>query len=322
MDTLSDVLRAVRLTGAYFFSIEAQTPWSAASVPAAALVPRVLPEADHLISYHVLTRGECWGGLMDEPQRHMTAGDVIVFPHGDPHVMASARGLRCADDVVAASVARFPAVTRLGPGPDSDATLVCGFLGCDAKPFNPLLASLPRCMVVPGVARGWLEQFPRQVLAESAPGRVGSDTMLTRMAELMFIEVLRHHIESLPSEQTGWLAGLRDPIVSAALERLHQKPAHAWSLAELASAVGASRSVLVERFTRVIGMPPMQYLTQWRLQLAAEQLLRSGAKVASVAREVGYDSEAAFSRAFKRATGRSPAMWRAERLRASEVEDQ
>jgi AraC-like DNA-binding protein len=313
MDPLSDVLRAVRLNGAYFYLVEAAAPWSVSAVAARELVPRVLPEAEHLIPYHILTSGRCWAGLAGEGQVLMQPGDVVVFPQGDPHFMSSAEGRRVEPDVLGTSPERYPGTVTLGPGPARDTSFVCGFLGCDVRPYNPLLLSLPRQMHVPGVAGGWLSEFPRQVVAESRDGRAGSETMLTRMAELMFVEVVRRHVEQLPPQRTGWLAGLRDPVVGPALSQLHERPADPWTLPDLARAVGSSRTVLAERFSGIVGVPPMQYLTQWRLQLAAEKLARGSAKVAAVGAQVGYESEAAFSRAFKRATGQSPASWRRAR---------
>jgi AraC-like DNA-binding protein len=313
MDPLSDVMRAVRLNGAFFYLVEAGAPWSVLSVAARELVPRVLPEAEHLISYHILLRGSCWGGLAGEPQVHMQPGDVIVFPQGDAHLMSSAEGHRVNAGVLGETPDRFPDTVFLGPGAGRDTTFVCGFLGCDTRPYNPLLASLPRRMHIPGIAGGWLSQFPEQVVTESRAGRVGSETMLTRMAELMFIEVVRHHFEQLPSQHTGWLAGLKDAVVGPALVQLHARPSHPWTLAELAREIASSRTVLTERFSRLVGVPPMMYLTRWRLQLAAEQLSRGSGKVASIATQVGYESEAAFSRAFKRETGVSPATWRRAR---------
>ena len=317
MDPLSDLLRAVRLNGAFFYHVEAGAPWSISAVAARELVPRILPDAEHLISYHILVSGRCWGGVMGEQQVLMQPGDVIVFPQGDPHFMSSAPGVIVDKDLYRASPGRHPETQVLGPAGARDTAFVCGFLGCDARPFNPLLASLPRRIHVTGIARGWLAQFPEQVVAESRLGRVGSETVLTRMAELMFVEVVRHHVEQLPSERTGWLAGLRDPVVGAALAELHQRPEHAWSLPELARTIATSRTVLAARFSQLVGVPPMLYLTRWRLQLAAEQLLRSSAKVAAIGARVGYDSEAAFSRAFKRETGLSPAEWRRTRQDAS-----
>jgi AraC-like DNA-binding protein len=243
----------------------------------------------------------------------MSPNDVIVFPHGDPHLMSSDEGHLDGSGQKGTVAERYPETVRLGPDISRDTTLVCGFLGCDVRPYNPLLASLPRRMHVPGIAGGWLSQFPRQVVDESRAGRVGSETMLTRMAELMFIEVVRRHVEQLQPQNAGWIAGLKDPLVGPALFLLHEHPAHAWTLAELASAISSSRTVLAERFTQLVGMPPMLYLRRWRLQLAAEQLTRGSAKVAAVGAQVGYESEAAFSRAFMRETGLSPAAWRRAR---------
>jgi AraC-like DNA-binding protein len=310
MDPLSDVLRAVRLNGAYFYPVEASPPWSVYSEPARELVPRVLPDTEHLISYHVLLAGSCWGGLDQDHQVEMHPGDVIVFPHGDSHIMSSHEGHVDESGKEGTSAKRYPQTVRLGPSAVRETSLVCGFLGCDLHPYNPLLASLPRMIHAPGIACGWLAQFPRQVVAESRQGRAGSESVLTRMAELMFVEVVRRHLESLPAQNAGWLAGLRDPVVGPALAHLHEHPDKPWSLPELAKTIASSRTVLAERFSRLVGVPPMMYLARWRLQLAAEQLTRGTAKVAAVGAQVGYESEAAFSRAFKRETGMSPAAWR------------
>jgi len=313
VDPLSDVLRAVRLTGAYFYMVEATHPWSVLTVEAKKLVPRVHPAAEHLISYHILTSGECWGGVAGDEQILMQAGDAIVFPHGDANLLSSKQS-RLADAMtLKATPERHPNTVLVGGPSSTKATFVCGFLGCDLRPFNPLLSALPRQLIARGGPGDWLSEFPRHALAESRDPKPGSETMLTRMAELMFVEVLRRHVASLGSQETGWLAGLADDVVGPALRALHERPEHAWTLPDLARAVGASRTVLIERFSSVIGIPPMQYLTQWRLQLAADQLARGSAKVAAIGARVGYESEAAFSRAFKRATGQSPSAWRSAR---------
>jgi AraC-like DNA-binding protein len=317
MDPLSDVLRAVRLSGAYFFLVEAAPPWSVTTCAARELAPRVLPDVEHLISYHILISGSCWGGLEGGQRVHLQPGDAIVFPHGDAHIMSSAEQYDTATERQTAASRRYPETVRIGPDSDRDTTFVCGFLGCDARPYNPLLTSLPRRLHVPGVVGGWLSEFPRQVVAESRRSRVGSDTMLTRMAELMFIEVMRYYLEQLSPQHTGWLAGLRDDVVGPAITTLHARPAHPWTLAELARTIATSRTVLAERFSLLVGVPPMLYLTQWRLQLAAEQLARTSVKVAVIGEQVGYESDAAFSRAFKRQTGLSPASWRRKRQSAA-----
>jgi AraC-like DNA-binding protein len=313
MDPVSDVLRAVRLTGAYFYLVEAGPPWSVFTAAARELVPRILPQAEHLISYHILVSGSCWGGLEGQPQVQLGPGDAIVFPHGGAHLMSSAAGLRLHS--LRDTPERYPNTVQIGPAGVRDTMFVCGFLGCDVRPYNPLLASLPPQMHLSGIAGGWLSQFPQQAVAESRAERIGSETMLTRMAELMFVEVVRRHVERLPERDTGWLAGLRDPVVGPALAELHDRPAHPWTLPELARRIASSRTVLAERFSEVVGVPPMMYLMRWRLQLAAEQLVNSSAKVAAIGAQVGYDSEAAFSRAFKRETGLSPAAWRQARQR-------
>jgi transcriptional regulator GlxA family with amidase domain len=204
--------------------------------------------------------------------------------------------------------------------------MVCGYLACDSGLFDTILAALPRVMIVDmreGPGAQWLTSSIRFSLAESTARRAGAGTVLAKLSELMFVEAIRRHIESLPAEQTGWLAGLRDRFVGKSLGLMHAKPAHPWTVDELAGRVGLSRSALAERFTGLVGAPPMQYLTRWRLQLAAD-LLRSGRRggVAAIAVEVGYESEAAFNRAFKRELGTTPAAWRRETPTAKAVQPQ
>ena len=194
---------------------------------------------------------------------------------------------------------------------------MCGFLGCDVRPFNPLLATLPRsCSAAARRGRRSLDRLIDFTLAESRERRPGGECVRLRLSELMFVEVVRRHLAALPAEQTGWLAGLRDPPVGRALALLHERPLTAGRWSELAREVGMSRSALAERFAHLVGQPPMQYLTRWRMQLAARLLSDGAAKVAAVAQEVGYDSEAAFSRAFKKVTGVSPAAWRRDQAAA------
>ena len=313
MDPLSDVLRVVRLDAAFFYAVEAAEPWSVETVAARELSPQVLPDAKHLISYHILTDGRCFGGLVGEEQIELAPGDVIVFPHGDAHVMSSGRGLRLGPEVNTSVPARYAETVVIGNQETWGASFICGFLGCDRGPFNPLLAALPRRMHMRGMSNAWLGGFTRQLTEESRLGGAGGDLVVTRLAELMFIEVLRRYLEELPRGQTGWLAGLRDEVVGRVLTLLHGQPSHPWTLVELAGEVASSRSNVAKRFADLVGQPPMQYLAQWRMQVAANLLTQSGAKIAAIASEVGYDSEAAFSRAFKKATGLAPGAWREAR---------
>ena len=312
MDPLSDLLRVVRLDGAFFYTVEGGAPWSVQALPARELAPRILPTAEHLISYHIVTEGHCFGGVKGEEQVELNAGDVIVFPHGDAHFMSSSRGIRVGEDLHGDAPPRHPGAVTVGEGP-RDTHFVCGFLGCDLRPFNPLLATLPRCLHMRGMSSAGFDSFTRRLTDEASLGRAGADAVLTRLAEVMFIEVLRRYLEGLGPGQTGWLAGLRDETVGRVLGLIHARPGEHWTLDALAREVASSRSSVSKRFADLVGQPPMQYLTQWRMQVAANRLTRSGAKVAAIAAEVGYDSEAAFSRAFKKATGTAPGAWREAR---------
>jgi AraC-like DNA-binding protein len=321
VDTLSDVLRAIRLKGAVFFAIDATAPWVAEAMPGAELGPYIMPGVEHVIEYHVITAGSCWGGIVDETPVRLETGDVIVFPQGDAHVMSSAPGMRgLIEHPILRSVQTSPlplAVKLDGGGPEG-AQVICGFLGCDARPFNPLLAHLPRVMHLSRASGdGALEPIVRLALAESSVRRAGGGVVLSRLSELLFVEVVRRHLATLPPDQVGWLAGLRDESIGRVLEKLHERPAHDWSLEELGHEVGMSRSVLAERFTHFVGVPPIQYLAQWRMQLAATLLSDTTLGMAEIAEQVGYGSEAAFSRAYKRSVGAAPADWRRARRGAA-----
>jgi AraC-like DNA-binding protein len=252
----------------------------------------------------------------------LETGDVLVVPHGHAYQLASACGLKTGwslNDALAwfraMSRGDLPfVVTEGGSGPERLA-LVCGFLGCDALPFNPVLTSLPVLMKVrvQGDSAERLQTLLAFAIAESNGGQPGSRSVLLRIAELVFVEVLRSYLTTASDHDASWLRGLRDPVVGRALARLHEQPAHAWTLAELARETGASRSVLAERFAHFVGEPPMLYLTRWRMHLAASRLVEAAHPVNAVASEVGYASEAAFCRAFKKVTGVTPAWWRRRR---------
>src|SRR6188768_1944591 len=234
MDALSDVLRAVRLSGAVFFDVSASAPWVAESPAGDAIVSRVFPAADHLMSYHVVTQGSCWGGLIDAPPVQLQAGDIIVFPHGDPHVLSSKPGMRGAPEIglykPPGQRGRLPFTLTMGATRHEPAQIVCGFLGCDNRPFNPLLSALPRVIHQRARAEGPLAQFVQLAVSESQHPRVGGEVVLGRLSELLFVDVVRHYLETLPENRTDWLAGLRDPHVGRALTALHGDPSRDWTI--------------------------------------------------------------------------------------------
>ncbi len=316
IDPLSDVLKTVRLTGAAFFDVAARAPWVAEQPPRELILRRTLPDAQHLIAYHLITEGRCFAGIVGEEPTMVEAGEVIVFTKGDQHVMSSDPGMRAGPSSyppLDAADSQLPFPVRLGGDGPIAARLVCGFLACDARPFNPLLDNLPRVIRAgepKGNETGWLGRLVRLAMSESAEKRAGSESVLARMSELMFIEVVRRYLENLPPEQIGWLAGLRDPFVGRALAFIHGSPARNWTIEELAKKAGVSRSVLSDRFACLVGMPPMHYLAKWRMQIAAELLSAGNTNIAAVAARTGYGSEAAFSRAFTKIVGMPPSAWR------------
>ena len=320
IDPLADVLRRVKLSGALFFLIDAGAPWRVDVPQGNAFASVILPGAQHVISYHIVTRGSCWGGLNGEAPIALETGDILVIPHGDAYAMAITPNDPSQMDPATVlgffrsmAAGELPFTIEEGGGGPGRLNLVCGFLGCDVRPFNPLLATLPRLLHVPRPTHSDTDMLGKLIdltLAESRRPRAGSEAIRVRLSELMFVEVVRRYLDALPAGQNGWLAGLRDPMVGRALARLHERLAYPWTLEELAGAVGASRSTLAERFTHFVGQPPMQYLTQWRMQVAARLLADGAMKVSAVACEVGYASEAAFSRAFAKVAGSSPAHWR------------
>jgi AraC-like DNA-binding protein len=310
------VLKTVRLTGAIFFDVTARAPWVAEQPPREMILPRILPGADHLIAYHVVTEGRVFANIIGGESISVEAGEAILFSHGDPHVVSSSPGMRADRAALeagkAATAGQLPCFVSYGSGGPA-AKLVCGFLACDARPFNPLLENLPPVIKAGDAGSnpsGWLGEFTRLAMIETADRRAGGDSVLARLSELMFIEVVRRYLETLPQEKVGWLAGLRDPFVSKALSLLHAAAAQDWTIEELAKEVGVSRSVLAERFMDVVGIPPMHYLAKWRMQIASGLLSGGNVNIATIAVETGYRSEAAFSRAFKKLMGVPPSAWR------------
>ena len=286
-DTLSDVLRGVRLRGAVFLC-HRQQRLGRRGASGAEIAP--LMRGVSVMEYHAVAQGSCWAGIPGGPSVQLFAGDVVMFPHGDSHVVSSAPGMRGNPDLAwfsSAEVDRLPlrltfngqnALRSTPPVERStDTTIVCGFLGCDLQPFNPLIAALPRLLHLRASdGDAWIAKFTEQAVAESHARRPGGEAMLARMSEMMFVDAVRRYADHLPPESSGWLAGLLDRFVGRTLALMHEQPAHEWTIDELGRRVGLSRSALHERFVQLIGVPPMQYLAQWRMQAAARLLLERG----------------------------------------------
>ncbi|MGJ7504255.1 AraC family transcriptional regulator [Variovorax sp. ZT5P49] len=313
MDVLSDVLRTIRLEGALFLNGDMRAPWCF-KVPKSADMAQVLkPGAPRLAICHLVLQGQCWAQLQGAEPIRVNAGEVIAVPHGDPHVLGS--HLRhAAVDVEHVVRPQVPAVQRIRYGGDGDRTvLVCSWLTYEGDAPNPVMSNLPGLFITALRSRPagpWIEQSVNFVLGDAAARAPGSEMLVAKVAELLFAEVVRGYIESMPANNPGWLAGLRDPHVGRCLALMHGEPARAWTVEALAQESHISRSVLADRFTELVGAPPMHYLAHWRMILAAGMLRRDQANLARIAEGVGYESEAAFNRAFKREYGVSPGVWR------------
>jgi len=324
MDALSEILRVVRLSGAIFVHTRFTAPWCYQSPRADSVASLLEPGAERVAIFHLVTEGECFVDVDGQAPVKLTAGDVVLFPQGDAHLMTSDLGLSPAKGArLAAVLARRPRQINYGGGGPTT-RLVCGYLACDIRLARLLLAGLPpilRVNVRGSNAGVWLEASVRYALAEARSPRPGGSSVLAKLAEVLVIEVLRMYVneqrEGNPEKRVGWLAGVGDRIVGGALNALHQRPSHAWTLEELARAAGTSRSVLAERFQHLVQASPMQYLTQWRMLLAANILRNSNAPLARVAEDVGYQTDTAFIRAFRREFGEPPAAWRRKQVNAA-----
>ena len=318
-DPMSDVLDSIRLRGALFFLWQPAPSYGVGVAGGEKLSRHIVPGTDRVISYHIVDRGPCWAAVCGEPPMRLDSGDILVLPQGDAYKIGNSPQFPTSEDE-ASSIAFFKAmaagdipavVTEQGASDDSN-RLICGFLGCDLVPENPLMSSLPRMIRVPAPPDrdDPLAHLIDFALSESKQRRGGERCLLMRLSEVMFVEVLRRYLRSNTTLESGWLNGLRDPVVARALGLLHREISRSWTLPQIALAVGASRSILAERFSRTVGLPPMQYLTNWRMQVAASRLADQSARIYVIANEVGYESETAFSRAFKRVVGLSPKHWR------------
>lgn len=316
MDVLSEVLAAVHVDGAVYITAEFTAPWCVEAQYGLHQAAGQLPRADHVMFFHLMTEGHCFVALTDGSQTiEAVAGDVLLFPHNHLHRLGSDLAAPVAGvETINGASEKTDNLVHMHYGGGGDATrFVCGYLACDRQIVRPLLNALPQMLRIPLgdiSTSGWIADLLRLGVEESKAQRPGSKSLLSKLSELTFIEAMRRYLQSENLQPTGWLAGLRDPYVGRALALLHGTPAHRWTVEELAKDVALSRSALADRFVDLIGEPPMQYLTRWRLALAARSLRTGLDPIARIAERSAYDSEAAFTRAFKREFGVPPSVWR------------
>jgi AraC-like DNA-binding protein len=316
MDALSEALRAVRVTSALFFTGEFSAPWRFATPSQEKVAPVLAPGIEHLVLFHLVTDGEATARAGAQDDVRLACGDLVVFPHGDAHEMWNGE-----TDEVFPSAGLLPSLSQGeiaaekwgGAGPVT--RIICGYFGCERHAESSFLQGLPTAFKInvrANPASAWIESAIRSLVSDNESPRPGRPAVLAKLAESLFMDALCTYMNELPPERTGWLAAARDPKVGQALAHVHRNPARPWTLDDLAAASGTSRTLLAERFTHLMGEPPLTYLARWRLQLGARLLVTTDRKVLQVAYEVGYESEAAFSRAFKRAFGSPPARYRRE----------
>ena len=314
MDVLSEVLKVVKLQGALFFNGEFSSPWSFCSPPSHSVAPHVAPAAGHVIIYHLLTEGRASARLADGKRMILEAGDIVIFPHGHAHYIENGPLTKPVDMLKELTRVFSQGLKLSRQGGGGEVTkFVCGFMACEPRLSQVFLNGLPPVFKVSirnDASGKWLEDSIRFSVNHADPSRAGGEAVVAKLSEVLFVETLRAYIAQLPANQTGWLAGARDAEVGKTLALMHRDPAHPWTIASLAKEAGLSRSVLAERFRHYLNETPMAYLTRWRLQLGAQMLVSTSYSVAQIASEVGYESEAAFNRAFKREFESPPARFR------------
>jgi len=320
MDVLSEVLKVVKLQGALFYNGEFTAPWSVRAAPSREVARYFTPGVEHVIIYHLLTEGRASVRMETGERVTLNAGDIVMIPHGDSHIVENGSATKTMEnpDELSEIFAQGLKLWRLGGGGEVT-KFICGFMACEPRLSQVFLSGLPPAFKVNirnDPSGQWLENSIRFSVNQAGVARAGSEAVLAKLSEVLFVETLRTYIAHLPPEQTGWLAGARDEEVGKALALMHKNPAQPWTIASLAKEAGLSRSVLAERFRHYLGAPPMAYLTHWRLQLGAQMLASTSYSVSQIASEVGYESEAAFNRAFKREFAVPPARFRSQRRSA------
>jgi AraC-like DNA-binding protein len=316
VDALAEVLRAIKIESAIFLNGQFSEPWCITSPDAAALSKVFGRDDAHVIVYHLLCEGRAYCEV-DGAGVELSAGDLVALPHGDSHRLGAGRRASPVDVGRALPGIRERRLELLAAGGGGEPSrFICGYLACDRHLSQSFLSGLPpiiRLNIRDDPSGQWLENSLRFSVTQVTSSDAGAQEVVAKLSEVFFAEALRRYQRELPPGQTGWLAGAREPAVGRALMLMHHRSAHPWTIPALAHEVGVSRSVLAERFRHYLGEPPMTYLTRWRLRLGARALASTLSSVAQIAAEVGYESEAAFNRAFRREFGLPPARYRRER---------
>ena len=312
IDPLSQVLGSVRLTGGVFLEAHFTAPCCTEAHVTADDIRPFVEAPGEIIAYHFVVAGRMFCALEQEPPLEVAAGEVVLLPRNGVHTLGSAPGLPPiqAGELIQMGESGMARIDYGGGG--EPAHVVCGYLATE-EIHNPLIATLPAMLkldIARGASRDWVEASVRFAASELAAGKFGSSHVMSRLSELLFVEAVRDYAQTAESEHAGWLGGLKDPQIGRALALLHGDVGTDWTTDRLAREVSMSRSAFNERFTALVGMPPIKYLTQWRLQLAKEKLRDGRQAIAQIAHAIGYDSEVAFNRAFKREFGQPPARWR------------
>ena len=316
-DPLSEALASVRLSGAIFLDAELSAPWGFAAPPASAGAHLIAPSAEHMVLFHLLVEGRASARLPGQASVVLEAGDIAVLPQGDAHELWNGRVTELVDSsALLPRILEGAVVSERGGGGGRITKFVCGYIACERQAKRFFLAGLPPLFKVNirrGPSGGWIESTIRHIAAEREPADPGRGALLAKLAEALFIETLRRYMAELPRRRTGWLAAARDSAVGCALGAIHREPARAWTVASLAEQAGVSRAVFAERFTRLLGEAPLSYIARCRMQLGARLLETTDDTVLQVALNAGYESEAAFNRAFKREFELPPARYRTHR---------
>lgn len=312
-DLLSDLLGSMHISGLMLFSAEFREPWGVITPAACQLAGAIPLLTEHIIPFHIVTVGGCWLEIPGRERTWLQAGDAVLLPYGDSHRLFGQEAVaRLVPMSQLLPVPPRPGILLISHGGEGELThMICGYLQCDALMFHPILQHLPPLLhVSPDADDDCLAGTLRHTAIEVSRTQPGWRSMLLRLTELMFVQILRTYMQNLSGDEVGWFAAINDPVVGAALQYLHTAPMRSWSVEGLARRVGVSRTALAGRFKHFLDLPPMQYLAHWRLELAAQQLATSDARIKTIADQAGYRSEAAFSRAFKRLFGSPPGDWR------------